>query len=416
MLIFLLVALLAACGGEETGMDTPAGTDMPDAGVTDSIPGTAEITPTLGIDPTIDAGGTEVPPATNATVVNNNGDGENGNGDATSELNGTSWTLVSLEGESIVGDTDLTLMFDDGVAGGAGGCNQFGGVYEASGSDLTFSDIVSTLIACEDQDLMDQETAYLSALQEVTGYQMTDDDRLVLQDAAGNALLEFEAAANGTSNDNGDTGETETTTPEANVDDLERVTFAPGTTSAVLQGNLAPGGSQAYVLNIQADQWVEVVTSPVGAMRLTIAGEDGTVLRSGMGEGSFFRGMVPTTQDYIFRVSTGSEAVTYSMNVMVPERISFDPGSTSDTVQGSLAPFAAHHYVFSAQAGQEVFVDVSPPGMTRLTLFGVDGTVLASGMGEGSWFTGELPETQDYFLNLSAGEQAVDYELTLTIE
>lgn len=244
VLMLLLAALLVACTGE-TGGETPAGTTRPDVGVTDSIPGTAElngtddmITPTLGIDPTIDIGGTEVAPPTNATVIN-----DNGNGDGTaSELDGTQWILTSLEGQSIVGNNDLTLMFDDGIIGGAGGCNQFGGSYEASGSNLTFSEIVSTLMACEDQGIMDQETAYLAALQEVASYQMTDSGTLVLMDGSGNALLEFEAA-NGTQNGNG-TGETETTTPEAGVDDPERVTFAPGTTSAVLQGNLAPGGAR----------------------------------------------------------------------------------------------------------------------------------------------------------------------------
>ena len=50
-----------------------------------------------------------------------------------------------------VTDAEATLTFgDDGTVGGSGGCNSLGGKYEVKGSQITFSDITSTLMACED--------------------------------------------------------------------------------------------------------------------------------------------------------------------------------------------------------------------------------------------------------------------------
>jgi len=50
-----------------------------------------------------------------------------------------------------VTDAEATLTFgDDGIVGGSGGCNSLGGIYEVNGSQITFSEITSTLMACED--------------------------------------------------------------------------------------------------------------------------------------------------------------------------------------------------------------------------------------------------------------------------
>jgi heat shock protein HslJ len=66
----------------------------------------------------------------------------------------------------------------EGQVSGNGGCNSFAGSYEVQGSQLVFTDIVSTLVACADEALTAQEQQYVGALQtagefEVTGDQLT---------------------------------------------------------------------------------------------------------------------------------------------------------------------------------------------------------------------------------------------------
>jgi len=83
------------------------------------------------------------------------------------DLQGTAWTLVKLNGNNPVPDTTITLTFEEreGVqgVGGSAGCNGYGGGYKQDGSSVSFSDLVSTMMACE-QPIMDQEISYLGAL------------------------------------------------------------------------------------------------------------------------------------------------------------------------------------------------------------------------------------------------------------
>lgn len=95
------------------------------------------------------------------------------------ELAGTSWRLVSLDGNTqvgaAIGGQDLTLVFDiAGGAGGSGGCNSYGGSYTArANGSISFSDIVSTLMACTGGGIMEVETAFFEALNAANHYEIT---------------------------------------------------------------------------------------------------------------------------------------------------------------------------------------------------------------------------------------------------
>lgn len=195
----------------------------------------------------------------------------------------------------------------------------------------------------------------------------------------------------------------------------ERISFPPGGTSALREGSLVPGDSHAYALNAAAGQWMDVTLSaPSGSARLVIYGLDGTVLVSGMGDQTMFRGILPTSQDYIIIVHANA-TISYSLNVVIPERIVFSAGAVSATRTGSLAAGGSHDYVLGARAGQTMEVHVSAPaGSIRLVIWGVDGTVLRSGMGEGADFVGTLPATQDYFIRVDAN-QAIQYTIEVRI-
>jgi heat shock protein HslJ len=95
------------------------------------------------------------------------------------ELAGTSWQLVSIDGNTQVGGAiggqDVTLVFDaDGGAGGSSGCNSYGGSYSAGANgSISFSEIVSTLMACMDNGIMDVEASYFEALNGAEHYEIT---------------------------------------------------------------------------------------------------------------------------------------------------------------------------------------------------------------------------------------------------
>jgi hypothetical protein len=195
----------------------------------------------------------------------------------------------------------------------------------------------------------------------------------------------------------------------------QRISFAPGATSAAVEGQLAAHGRDYYVLGIQANQVMEVDVSPEEGLLLIIYGVDGTVIKSGMGGGSFFRGQIPRTQDYILVLEAGDQPASYTMDVIIPQRISFAPGTTSAAVEGQLAAHARHYYVLGIQANQLLDVNVTPQQEVQLIIYGLDGTVLKSGMGNIASFRGPVPTTQDYILVLGAGDQPVSYAMNVMI-
>jgi heat shock protein HslJ len=115
-----------------------------------------------------------------------------GTGSQQTDLNGTSWTLTQIQGKPVLADTRPDLSFDNGQASGTGSCNGFGGDYTLSGNKLTFGPLMSTMMACMPQEVMDQEKAYFSALNSTASFRV-EGDRLTLLDAAGNVLAEFVA-------------------------------------------------------------------------------------------------------------------------------------------------------------------------------------------------------------------------------
>lgn len=105
-------------------------------------------------------------------------------------LEGSDWLLVSLDGRGPLPDTNVTLRFKDGQATGYAGCNSYGGAYSAEGSRLVVPPIAVTLMLCaEPAGVMEQEMAYLEALQgEALVYQVAGE-RLQITNPNGHSLL-----------------------------------------------------------------------------------------------------------------------------------------------------------------------------------------------------------------------------------
>lgn len=194
-----------------------------------------------------------------------------------------------------------------------------------------------------------------------------------------------------------------------------RVAFDPGTTSAILSGSLTAHQGRDYILRAQGGQLLEIEVSPSNSVQLIIYGFDGTVLRSGMGEGSSFRGELPSSQDYLVSVRAGEQSVSYTMSVIIPRRISFQRGAISGTEFGRVSANKSQYYVLRASKNQTMQVEVSSTEAVQLMIYGADGTVLKSGMGEGASFKGVLPSSQDYVVVLRAGANSTRYTLKVTI-
>jgi hypothetical protein len=98
-----------------------------------------------------------------------------------------------------------------------------------------------------------------------------------------------------------------------------RIEFAPGATSAQVQGNLSAYERHDYILTALADQTMRVViTSPDNNVLLTIVGADGIPLVNGLMSGAWeWQGQLPATQDYIIRALGTDQPASYTLDVVI---------------------------------------------------------------------------------------------------
>ena len=122
--------------------------------------------------------------------------------DSAADLEGTKWTLLSYgtpdSPQVLVGDTEITLQFDvaGGQISGSAGCNNYFGDIEIKGNKLSVGMVGSTEMYCmEPEGVMDQETAYTSALTLVESYQI-QGEQLRITCADGQVLV-FNVSASG---------------------------------------------------------------------------------------------------------------------------------------------------------------------------------------------------------------------------
>jgi hypothetical protein len=104
-------------------------------------------------------------------------------------------------------------------------------------------------------------------------------------------------------------------------------------------------------------------------------------------------------------------------------RIEFEPGAIQAQVLGEVAAGGFDHYVLYAMEGQEMTVNLLDRAdemisynTAVLVIWGDEGTVLISSHADAIFWSGELPFSQDYFIDVkSISDQPVPYTLEVII-
>ncbi|MCC6454601.1 MAG: hypothetical protein IT328_06640 [Caldilineaceae bacterium] len=210
---------------------------------------------------------------------------------------------------------------------------------------------------------------------------------------------------------------------------LQRIRFAPGATSAVVEGNLAGSQVARYVLTALAGQSMNVQAFAEGApVFVTLFNTNGTILGSASSREQW-TGTLPATGDYTLHVYPSPYVANTAFRLRVeitsasrppdpaPERIRFERGAVSAQVTGYLPSAANKVYLLSARAGQVMTVESwSGGGPFRFTVAEENGTWLGAANGGERW-SGTLPRTQDYRITLysPADAPSTTYGLLITI-
>jgi heat shock protein HslJ len=112
-------------------------------------------------------------------------------------LAGTKWQVRSYySGEaagmaSPLAGTQLTAKFTGGNMSGSAGCNTYNAGYTLDGDSLSVGDSASTMMFCgEPEGTMDQESAYLAALQSAGSFKLGTGQLQILNDQ-GQEVVDF---------------------------------------------------------------------------------------------------------------------------------------------------------------------------------------------------------------------------------
>ncbi len=108
-------------------------------------------------------------------------------------LENTQWKLASFgpaaSAVPVLPGTNVTLRFEaGGQVTGTSGCNSFGGQYKLNGNTIAFDQVISTLRACADPNVQQQEQRYLEALNSTGKFELTASSLKIWYDN-GNSVL-----------------------------------------------------------------------------------------------------------------------------------------------------------------------------------------------------------------------------------
>jgi heat shock protein HslJ len=103
---------------------------------------------------------------------------------------GPTWRLASLDGLPVVSGTTITAEFTrENRVAGSSGCNRYMGGATAEAGRLTVSPLASTMMACEQDGVMAQETRYLATLQSATRYSVSAGELRLGTDSSAATLV-----------------------------------------------------------------------------------------------------------------------------------------------------------------------------------------------------------------------------------
>jgi hypothetical protein len=197
------------------------------------------------------------------------------------------------------------------------------------------------------------------------------------------------------------------------------IVFATGTTAAVEQGNIKPGQIQAYTLSAgQSQPMILILTSPNNDATLAVYEPNGNALLDPAKKWTNWQWLLPKTEVYTIQVIGGATSENFTLTAKVAARIKFDAGATSATVSGSTQKGYVISYAVSATANQTMTVTLTAAANSAwLDIFGLAfGQLLLSPDTKATTWTGALPSTQDYVIEIIPNNgQVVNYSLTVTI-
>jgi hypothetical protein len=196
------------------------------------------------------------------------------------------------------------------------------------------------------------------------------------------------------------------------------ITFAPGMTAAVVQGTVQAGQVLTYTVQAgKAQPMILLLDSPKTDVTLGVLNPDGTILLDPATKWSYWQWQLPKTGLYTIQVIGAKTTENYTLTVKLPQLVYFPTEPKSVTLHGNTYPGYVVSFAFRLGAGQNMTVSLNAPsGEAFIDIFGVaTGSLLSFKDGVTFW-TGTLPETDEYVVEVVPRHGAsVVYSLTVSV-
>lgn len=196
------------------------------------------------------------------------------------------------------------------------------------------------------------------------------------------------------------------------------ITFAPGTTATVIQGTVQSGQVLTYTVQAgKAQPMILIVESPNTDVTLGVLNPDGTLLLDPAKKWSYWQWQLPKTGLYTIQVIGGASTEKYTLTTKLAQLVYFPTEPKSVTLQGNTYPGYVVSYAFRLSAGLNMTVNLNAPsGEAYIDIFGIATGSLVSFKDGDTFWTGTLPETQEYVVEVVPRHGAsVVYSLTVSI-
>ena len=196
------------------------------------------------------------------------------------------------------------------------------------------------------------------------------------------------------------------------------IVFATGTTAAVEQGTVQPGQVLVFTLNAtQSQPMVLILDSPQNDVTLGVFEPNGNKLLDPANKWNRWQWLLPKTELYTIQVIGGATAENYTLTAKVAQLVNFASGATTITLNGKTVNGYIFSYALSCQANQTMTATLSVSSSSAyIDIFGIATGVLLSASTKANTWTGVLPATQEYVIEVIPNNgQVVNYSLTVSV-
>lgn len=103
-------------------------------------------------------------------------------GEPLTVLADTEWQVKSIKGQTLADNIKVTISVDGERVFGSSGCNRYFGASQLTGEGLRFGPIAGTRMACLNDEVSQLEQTFLSALDDVRRFDISEQGELMLFD------------------------------------------------------------------------------------------------------------------------------------------------------------------------------------------------------------------------------------------